>query len=70
MPPAPLSCMYRYAVQCRLRRQQYKESLEIEIQNIRDEMKKVQDELSHAVKQRYAGDKYLECSQKIFVTKP
>ena len=57
-------------MQCRLRRQQYKESLEIEIQNIRDEMKKVQDELSHAVKQRYAGEKYLEWFQKIFVTKP
>jgi len=51
-----------YAVQCRLRRQQYKESLEMEIQNMRDNMKKVEEEMKNVIKQRdYFHSFYERC---------
>lgn len=41
-----------YAVQCRLRRQQYKDSLEMQVQGLQEQLKKTEEDLKHAAHQR------------------
>ena len=50
-----------YAVQCRLRRQQYKDSLEMQVQKEQEQLKKCEDELRATIKER---DVFRQCYHK------
>ena len=50
-----------YAVQCRLRRQQYKDSLEMQVQKEQEQLKKCEDELRATRKER---DVFRQCYHK------
>eukprot|EP00092_Neocalanus_flemingeri_P023400 GFUD01025371.1.p1 GENE.GFUD01025371.1~~GFUD01025371.1.p1 ORF type:complete len:263 (+),score=42.52 GFUD01025371.1:352-1140(+) len=58
-----------YAVQCRLRRQQYKDSLEMQVQGLQEQLKKTEEDLKHTAHQRnFYKSFYEKCCGRVHNT--